>query len=144
MCCWRCAVHVLEAKCETEIAITNILFATDFSAISKAALPYVTALSLRYGSTVHVAHVLPEVVLLRPGAPDPAVFGSIYEDAHSSAREKMQPICSRLRGFPHHSYLRHGKVCNVLSQIVQEQQIDLVVLGTHGRTGLGKLVMGRS
>jgi len=32
-------VHVLEAKCETEIAITNILFATDFSDISKAALP---------------------------------------------------------------------------------------------------------
>src|SRR5215469_5981031 len=114
MCCWRCAVNLLEAQPETEIAITNILFATDFSDISEAALPYVTALSLRYGSTVHVAHVLPEVVLLRPGAPDPAVFGSIYEDAHSSAQEKMQQICCRFKGFTHHSYLRHGKVCNIL------------------------------
>ena len=135
-------MNLLEAKPETEIAIAKILFATDFSDISEAALPYVTALSLRYGSTVHVAHVLPEVVLLRPGAPDPAVFGSIYEDAHSTAQERMQQICSRLRGFPHHSYLRHGKVCDVLSEIVEEQEIDLVVLGTHGRTGLGKLVLG--
>jgi universal stress protein A len=135
-------VNLLEAKSETEIAISNILFATDFSDISEAALPYVTALSLRYGSMVHVAHVLPEVLLLRPGAPDPAVFGSIYEDTHSSAQEKMQQICSRFRGFPHHSYVRHGKVCDVLSDIVQQQQIDLVVLGTHGRTGLGKLFMG--
>jgi len=135
-------VNLLEAQPETEIAITNILFATDFSDISEAALPYVTALSLRYGSTVHVAHVLPEVVLLRPGAPDPAVFGSIYEDAHSSAQEKMQQICCRFKGFTHHSYLRHGKVCNILLRLIQEQQIDLLVLGTHGRTGLGKLVMG--
>lgn len=135
-------MNLLQAKAETEIAITNILFATDFSDISEAALPYVTALSLRYGSTVHCAHVLPDIVLLRPGAPDPAVFGSIYEDAHSVAQERMQQICSRLRGFPHHSYLRHGKICNVLSQIIEEQEIDLLILGTHGRTGLGKLVMG--
>jgi hypothetical protein len=54
-------VNLLEQKLGTAVAFKNILFATDFSEVSEAALPYVTAMSVRYGSMVHVAHVLPEV-----------------------------------------------------------------------------------
>lgn len=133
---------LLEEKVGNAVSIKNILFATDFSEVSEAALPYATALSLRYGSTVHLAHVLPEVTFLRPGAPDPAVMGSIYEDAHSNAQEKMQKLADRLRGFPHHTYLRHGKPYEVLAEIIEDQEVDLLVAGSHGRTGLGKLVMG--
>lgn len=135
-------MNLLEEKLETVVAIKNILFATDFSEVSEAALPYVTALSLRYGSTVHVAHVLPEATFVRPSPVDPALFGSIYEEAHSGAQEKIQRLSGRLRGFPHETYIRHGKVSDVLTEIIREQEIDLLVVGTHGRTGLGKLVMG--
>lgn len=135
-------MNLLEEKIGTAVAIANILYATDFSEVSEAALPYVTALSLRYGSTVHVAHVLPESSFVRPSPVDPALFGTIYEQAHSNAQERIQHLSDRLRGFPHHTYLRHGKVCDVLSEIIQEQDVDLLVAGTHGRTGLGKLVMG--
>ena len=76
-------MNLLEEKLESVVAIKNILFATDFSEVSEAALPYVTALSLRYGSTVHVAHVVPEATFVRPSPIDPALFGSIYEQAHS-------------------------------------------------------------
>jgi nucleotide-binding universal stress UspA family protein len=135
-------VNLLEERVESSIAIKNVLFATDFSTVSEAALPYVTALSLRYGSTVHVAHVLPDAVVLRPGAPDPAIMGSIYEQVHSSAQEKIQQLANRLRGYPHKTYVRHGEVLDVIAEIIREQGIDLLVLGTHGRTGLGKLIMG--
>jgi nucleotide-binding universal stress UspA family protein len=135
-------VNLLEEQIGTTVAIQNVLFATDFSDVSEAALPYVTALSLRYGSTVHVVHVLPDVALLRPGAPDPVMFGSIYEEAHSVAQEKIQQLSKRLKGFPHKTYVRHGEVLDVVKNIVEEQKIDLLVLGTHGRTGLGKLLMG--
>lgn len=135
-------MNLLENKIGTSIVVKNILFATDFSEVSEAALPYVTAMSLRYGSTVHVAHVLPEVTFLRPGAPDPAVIGSIYEDAHSNAQEKIQKLSLRLSGYPHKNYVRHGKVSDVVKDLVGELEIDLLVLGTHGRTGLSKLLMG--
>ena len=135
-------MNLLEEKLATDVTIKNILFATDFSQVSESALPYLTALSLRYGSTVHIAHVLPNATLLRPGAPDPAVFGSIYEDAHSSAREKMQALSLRLRGYPHKTYVRHGKVSEVVRELIHDHEIDLMVLGTHGRTGLGRLIMG--
>jgi nucleotide-binding universal stress UspA family protein len=135
-------MRILEEKSAIAVELKNVLFATDFSEASEAALRYVTALSLRYGSIIHLAHILPDVAFLRPGAPDPAVIGSIYEDAHSVAQEKMQRLTDRLKGFPHRNYIRHGETCQVLAEIVGEQQIDLLIAGTHGRTGLGKVVMG--
>jgi nucleotide-binding universal stress UspA family protein len=135
-------VNLLEEKIGTAVAFKNILFTTDFSAVSEAALPYVTAMSLRYGSMVHVAHVLSEVTFLRPGAPDPAVIGSIYEDAHSNAQEKIQQLSLGLREYHHRTYIRHGKVPEVIAEFIHDLNIDLLILGTHGRTGLGKLVMG--
>jgi nucleotide-binding universal stress UspA family protein len=135
-------MNLLAERIESTVAIKNILFATDFSAVSEAALPYVAAINRRYGGIVHVAHVLPNTVLLRPGAPDPAVMGSIYEDVHSTAQEKIQQLAQRLLGHSHKTYVRHGEVLDVIAEIILEQEIDLLVLGTHGRTGLGKLILG--
>jgi nucleotide-binding universal stress UspA family protein len=135
-------MKLVEEQPGTVIDVKNILFATDFSEASEAALPYVAALGLRYGSHIHLAHVLPEVTFLRPGAPDPAVIGSIYEDTHSNAQEKMQRMADRLKGFPHSTHIRHGGIADVVAELVREAEIDLLVAGTHGRTGLGKLVMG--
>lgn len=124
------------------VAIKNLLFATDFSEASEAALPYLTAIGQRYGSTLHLVHVLPDVVFLRPGAPDAAIIGSIYEDAHSSALDKMQRLEQHLNGIPQQTHIRHGATCQVLASLVKEHDIDLLVVGTRGRTGLGKLAMG--
>jgi nucleotide-binding universal stress UspA family protein len=135
-------VKLLEEKINTAVSLKNILFATDFSEVSEAALPYVAAMSLRYGGMVHVAHVLPEINLVRPSAIDPVTIGSIYEDAHSSTQEKIQEVAGRLGGFPHRTYIRHGKVSEVLSEIIRENEIDLLVAGTRGRTGMGKLLLG--
>jgi nucleotide-binding universal stress UspA family protein len=135
-------VNLLEEKLGNAVAIKNILFATDFSDVSEAALPYVTALSLRYGSNVHVMHAVPETTLVALGTPDPAVMGAIYEGVHSAAQEKIQRLSLRLRGYPHQTYVRHGKVSEAVADLVRGQNIDLMILGTHGRTGLGRLVMG--
>ena len=135
-------MRLLEEKINAAISLKNILFATDFSDASEGALPYAAAMSLRYGGMVHVAHVLPETTLVRPSPIDPVTIGSIYEDAHSLAQEKMQQLSSKIKGFPHHTYIRHGKVSEVLGEIIREHEVDLLVAGTHGRTGVGKLLMG--
>ncbi len=133
---------LLEQQSPTAVAVRNILFATDFSEASEAALPYAAAFSARYGSQIHLTHVLPEVTFLRPGVPDPAVIGSTYEDARSGTREKMRRLARRLKDYSHSTYVRHGEIARVVSDLVREQEIDLVVAGTHGRTGLGRLIMG--
>lgn len=139
---WRCGMKLLEEKLNSAVSLKNILFATDFSEISEKALPYAAAMSLRYGGMVHVAHVLPEINVVRPSPIDPVTIGSIYEDAHSGAQEKMQRLTARIKGFPHRTYIRRGKVSEVLSEIVCDQGIDLLMAGTRGRTGVGKLLMG--
>src|SRR6476619_5357112 len=94
-------------------AVKNVLFATDFSEASEAALPYAAAFSARYGSQIHVTHVLPEVSFLRPGVPDPAMIGSTYEDARSGAHHKMRRLARRLKDYPHCTYVRHGEIPRV-------------------------------
>jgi nucleotide-binding universal stress UspA family protein len=133
----------LVEKTSTAISLKNILFATDFSSTSEAALPYATAICRRFGSTLHIAHVISDAsLLLMTGGVDYVSMGTIYEDAHTEAKEKIEQIAARFEGISHRTYVRHGQVWKNLAGILEENEIDLIVLGTHGRTGLGKLLLG--
>jgi len=142
---------VLESKQDTpetdkqpaSISVKNVLYATDFSATSEAALLYATALCRRFGSTLHLAHVLSDTnLLLMTGGVDYVSFQTLYNDAQNIAQEKVQNIAAGLGEIPYRTYVRHGKVWTNLSRIVAENAVDLIVVGTHGRKGLGKLVLG--
>src|ERR1035438_2925582 len=130
-------------KRSSAISVKNVLSATDFSATSESALPYATAISRRFGSMLHVVHVLSDAsLLLMTGGVDYVSVGTLYEDAHSDAQEKIQRITTRLEGIPYRTYVRHGQVWANLASIVKENAIDLIVVGSHGRTGLEKLLLG--
>jgi nucleotide-binding universal stress UspA family protein len=132
-----------EVTAKPFISLKNVLFATDFSTTSDAALPYAAAICRRFGSTLHAVHVLSETsLLMMTGGVDYVSMGTIYDDAQDEAKNRLEEISSRLEGIPHRSYVRHGQVWNNLAAIVEENDIDLIVLGTHGRTGLGKLLLG--
>jgi nucleotide-binding universal stress UspA family protein len=121
----------------TKISLRNILYATDFSEHSAAALPYAVSLAEKYGAKVLAAHVVP--------APVPAPRGSwdvTVERAEREAREKLEKIAPKLHGIPHELVLGMGSAWKALSDIIEESQVDLVVIGTHGRTGTDKLLMG--
>jgi nucleotide-binding universal stress UspA family protein len=125
------------------VKVKNVLFATDFSASSEAALPYATAICRHFGSTLHAVHVLSDAsLLLMTGGVDYVSMGTIYEDAHTEAKEKLDQIAGRFEGFPHRNYVRHGQVWKNLAAIIAENEVDLIVVGTHGRTGFGKLLLG--
>ena len=130
-------------KPASALSVKNVLFATDFSATSEAALPYAAAICRHFGSTLHTAHVLSDAgLLMMTGGVDYVSMGTIYEDAHTEAREKLDQIAAGVEGIPLRSYVRHGQVWKNLAVIIEENGIDLIVLGTHGRTGLGKLLLG--
>jgi nucleotide-binding universal stress UspA family protein len=125
------------------VSVRNVLLATDFSPTSEAALPYAAAICRRFGGTLHTAHVLSDAsLLMMTGGVDYVSMGTIYEDAQAEAREKLEHISDRVEGIPHRNYVRHGQVWKNLAGIIADNEIDLVVVGTHGRTGLGKLLLG--
>lgn len=133
----------LPPKPPSAASVKNVLFATDFSATSEAALPYAAAICRHFGSTLHAVHVLSDAsLLMMTGGVDYVSMGTIYDDAHAEANEKLDRISARLEGIPHRNYVRHGQVWKNLLTIAEDNNVDLTVVGTHGRTGLGKLLLG--
>ena len=124
----------------SEITVNNILYLTDFSEPSDAALPLVTAIAREYGSKIYAVHVVrPDVLACL--APE---FSDVVNPGLEQAAEaRMQGIRAQLRGLPHESIIEWGpEVWPALQRVVEKNNIDLVVLGTHGRTGVRKFLLG--
>jgi nucleotide-binding universal stress UspA family protein len=127
----------------SSLSVRNVLFATDFSPSSEAALPYAAAICRRFGSTLHAAHILSDAsLLMMAGGADYVSPSTIREAAISEARQKLAQISERIEGIPHRNYIGYGQVWTKLSGIIDDNQVDLIVAGTHGRTGLGKMLLG--
>lgn len=125
----------------TRLALKSLLFATDFSPASQAALPYAAAIARRYGARLSLAHVVrPQV-----WAPAPPEWVPMESDVpRQAALAEMAKLeqSSVLAGLPHQVAVEEGAVWECLSRLIREQETDLLIMGTHGRRGLQKLLMG--
>lgn len=123
------------------IRLENILCPTDFSGAAQNALPYAAAVASHYGGTIYVVHVIcPEVYVYCP----PESVTPALEKAKASGQRSMDELMnsSVFADIRHQGLVKHGEIWDVLSGLVSEHKIDLIVVGTRGRRGLSKLVMG--
>jgi nucleotide-binding universal stress UspA family protein len=116
--------------------IKNILFATDFSPASESVLPYARALARSYDAQLVIAHVVVPGVI----AVEPPVVVNMRELAEQQM-EQLQ-ISEQLDGIRHKEIVTEGPIWEALNRVIEEQEIDLVVVGTHARTGLSKFILG--
>jgi nucleotide-binding universal stress UspA family protein len=122
-----------------QIRFQNILFATDFSSTTQLALPYAIEMARSTNATIHVVHVVsPDIYPLVPPE-EWARMGQAEEEFRNLKRQELEKV---LMGIPHEFYFPAGEVWENLSRIIDEKNIDLLVLGTHGRTGIRKTVFG--
>lgn len=122
------------------IQLNNILFATDFSQCANAALPYAIAMAQRYGSTLQAAYTLPDADRMVIMAPE--TWPLIAEEDTIRTELYIEQLEQQLQKLPHCILTPKGEVADALTQIIDKNQIDLLVLGTHGRAGVDKLLMG--
>jgi nucleotide-binding universal stress UspA family protein len=123
------------------VSLRRILWATDFSPGSEAALEYAMAIARRYGAYLYLAHVV------RPESFDfvmPEAVNAMLDDARRAAEDQMARllVTGRLRGVSHQVVIGVGMLWPVLSKLAEEHEIDMIVSGTHGRTGFRKLLLG--
>ena len=121
------------------IAINNVLFATDFSSHSDVALPYALAIAQQFGAKVYGAHVVNSQDCLFTA---PEVWPAFAQQEEQLKEDTEARLEKQLAGVPHEALFGVGDVWNVLSRLIGEHSIDLLVVGTHGRTGARKLLMG--
>ncbi|MGB9463974.1 MAG: universal stress protein [Candidatus Acidiferrum sp.] len=122
------------------IAVKNVLFLTDFSEPSAIALPFAMMIARSNGSKVTALHVvLPSAYTYMT----PEISGTLLDDQEDQAKAEMQRVEAQLVGLPSETIIERGsEVWPVLADILKEREIDLIVLGTHGRTGFKKAVLG--
>lgn len=120
---------------------TNILFATDFSFCSQAALPYACTIARKFEATLHVVHVLTAEEQIEV----PSRIPKAQRDNHEAlARRALADLidASPIHEIHHVASTHRGAVPAVISHLVSERGIDLIVLGTHGYHGLKYFVLG--
>jgi nucleotide-binding universal stress UspA family protein len=122
------------------IALKRILVPVDFSQTSEAALRYGVELARGFDARLHLLHV-PE----HPGEAAEAEYPiGLFETMQNAAHDRLghllsdedasrlRPVCS----------MRLGHAAEEIVRYADDQQIDLVVMGTHGRTGVARVLLG--
>jgi nucleotide-binding universal stress UspA family protein len=122
------------------IAVKKILFLTDFSEPSETALPFAMAVAREYGADIHALHVLvPQAFMYT----SPEATVAAIDAQEESAAAEMQRTESKLSGVAHEaSVVRGVDVWAAVEQAITDSHADLIVLGTHGRAGAQKMLLG--
>ena len=119
-----------------------ILCPTDFSANSTVALGIARDLARQNQATLIVLHVADTLGPERPGHTSRRKPGCSPRDTSRTCGSSCSQMAPAEPGLDLRYLLREGDPAAVIEQVVREQHCDLVVLGTHGRTGLDHLLMG--
>jgi len=121
-------------------AFQRILLATDFSPIAGLALDYAHVLCNRFRAKLFLVHVLPRELYFVP----PEAVDETMATAKRYAQKELQKLVAlaKLEDVAHEEILAEGQVWPSLQDIIRSEQIDLLAIGTHGRSSNKKLALG--
>ncbi len=123
-----------------KISLKNILFLTDFSEPSEAALPFAVAIARHYGAKVYALNV---VVPATYTYTTPELASTMIEAEEENAKLSMNRVQACFGGLEKEIFIERGiDVWSAVEQTIREHDVDLIVLGTHGRTGATKFLLG--
>ncbi|PLX76820.1 MAG: universal stress protein [Desulfuromonas sp.] len=122
----------------------TILFATDFSESSDYAFRYALAMARQFDARLALLHVINEPVDLRGFYVPHISFDKLEEEIAQGAHKMMEKFCrDHLGDFSHfETHVEPGIPYEEIISKGQEIDADLIVMGTHGRTGLDHMLFG--
>ena len=119
------------------LSIRTILHPTDFSDFSAYAFQLACSLARDHGARLLVVHVIPE-----PRVPMGGVMTPPPAEEYAEAKEKLEQIKARHPKIRLQRRLLVGDPVREICRLAKEWKTGLIVMGTHGRTGLNRLLMG--
>jgi nucleotide-binding universal stress UspA family protein len=126
--------------------IRSILLPTDFSECGNYALPYATSLARTFGASIICVHVIEAIVptVGYSGMTEPLPIADITEQLEDSAERELPKIAEReeCAGLAVEELIVHGEAASEIVRVAKERDVDLIVISSHGRTGLGRMLFG--
>lgn len=126
----------------------KILFPCDVTENSSKILPYVLSVSEKYGSTIYLLHVVPD---LQKWAKEYISHTSPYasldmfkKEALEGAEKAMDRVCEeQLQSCPNFQRrVVSGDPATEILKTIETEDMDMVIMGTHGRKGLEHIILG--
>lgn len=126
--------------------INSILLPTDFSECGDYALPYATSMARTFGASLLCVHVIEPMVptLGYSGMTEPLPLADISEQLQDSAGRAMPKLAGReeCAGLDIEELIVHGEAAAEIVRVAKDRNVDLIVVSSHGRTGLGRMLFG--
>ena len=134
-------MFTLGADTATSLDLKSVLIATDFSSASEKALSHALSIAQHYSAKLYLMHVVSSLGLTMAGPEAIAqATNAALRDATLIERELVSS--GALCHIHHRVIVRQGEVWPELQLVIRDSGIDLLVIGTHARTGLKRLVLG--
>lgn len=127
----------------------RILVTTDFSEAGDHAIAHAFRMAADHGAEVLLCHVVETIVAPNPlyahyyptELLNPEIQARAEQEAHAALAERA-PKDAPLAAVPHTTYIGHGVPADEIVRVAKDRQVDLIVIATHGRTGLRHLLLG--
>jgi len=130
-------MNTLDSK--TRIQLKNILFLTDFSPAAAAAIPYAAEVAKRFGAKLYAFHM--RTPAINPMT-EPATWVTLEKAAEAEATNQRDALRASFPGLDPQVLIEEGNLYSTLLDLIEKNKIDLIVLGTRGRSGVRKFFLG--
>ena len=126
--------------CAPLVSVLNVAVATDFGFCSEHAAEHGMAVARHFGATLHFLHLLrPSQYVFSPEM-IPALADAAARDCDQLIDRLLR--AHRLDGIECRRWIEQGEIPAIAGRFVVQHHIDLMIVGTHGRTGLPRLLFG--
>jgi nucleotide-binding universal stress UspA family protein len=126
------------------ITLKKILIPTDFSEPSDSAVKYARAFAEQFGAELHLLHVIEDPFLYAPTSEAYVVPPHLLEEIQTAARDRLDRVLepnerARFRAV---MALKNGSPFVEIVRYARDQDVDLIVMGTHGRGPIAHMLLG--
>ena len=128
------------------LQLRKVLLPTDFSGCANYALSYAALIARATGASIICLHVVEPIVpaMGYTGLAEPMPMADISEQLEDSAERELPQLaeCEEFNGLEVEEVIVHGDAAAEIVRVASEREVDLIVVSSHGRTGLGRILFG--
>ena len=123
---------------------SKILVPIDFSEFTDDLVKYAAEIAQKFGSAIHLIHVIPNMDYFTPYESFMAAenMATVQKGVEVEVQRDLEEVAGKFGGVPVTKVVRTGVSFVEIVEYVKNQQIDLVIMATHGRGGLEHIIIG--